>query len=103
MNARGIDENRLRRAFGFHAHQLMASSLWLARGDTQLLTQKVIEQSRFTDIWPADNCYQSAKGVSLTVQRAAPAYDLLPAAPHVGGYCQPPHFSIFAHLTDIPP
>lgn len=102
MDAWGVNEDGLYRAFGFHAQQLMACRLWLTGGDAELLTQKVIEQSRFADVRPPDYRHQTAVRVDISVQQAAPAFAEPPAAPRVDDCCHCPHFSACVQRVDIP-
>jgi len=50
MNTRRIYINKLSSGGGIDAHQSMAGGLWFMRGDTELLANKPIKQSRLTHI-----------------------------------------------------
>ena len=63
VQARGIDVDRLIRAFSMDTDDAVTRGLSLTRGDRNLLPKQIIQQSRFADVRTSDDGNKSAIGL----------------------------------------
>ena len=65
VDARCVEKDELRVFVGTDAEKLIARRLGLVAGDRDLLAQKLVEEGRFSDVGPADDCDETAARLGL--------------------------------------